>query len=58
MSSSHEAGATFVLPVPVQQLQQLQIAGGHPGGFCLMNHNHPAIFMATQQATGQSQHDS
>lgn len=58
MSSSHEAGATFVLPVPVQQLQQLQIAGGHPGGFCLMNPNHPAIFMATQQATGQSQHDS
>lgn len=58
MSSSHEGSANFVLPVPVQQLQQLQIAGGHPGAFCLMNPNHSAIYMATQQSAGQSQHDS
>jgi hypothetical protein len=60
MSSSHETGTTFVLPLPVQQLQQLQIANGHPGTFCLMNPPHPALFMTAAQATGQPQshHDS
>jgi len=52
----HETGATFVLPM--QQLQQLQIANGHPGGFCLVNAQHPhahghphatALFMPTHQ---------
>ena len=34
-----DGGATFVLPM--QQLQQLQIANGQQGGFCLMNSPHP-----------------
>jgi hypothetical protein len=35
----HDTGAAFVLPM--QQLQQLQIANGHPGAFCLVNSPHP-----------------
>ena len=61
LSSGHEQGATFVMPLPVQQLQQLQIANGHPGAFCLMNPPHPAMFMTAAQAAGQpqsQQHDS
>jgi len=55
--SSHEPGTTYVLPLPVQQLQQLQIANGHPGPFCVMNAPHPALFMAAPppQANGQGQ---
>lgn len=55
----HETGAAFVLPM--QQLQQLQIANGHPGAFCLVNsphphahhhHHHPsALFMPAPQQT-------
>ena len=52
----HETGTAFV--VPMQQLQQLQIANGHPGPFCLVNaphpHGHPhaaALFMPTPQPT-------
>jgi hypothetical protein len=53
----HETGATFVLPM--QQLQQLQIANGHPGAFCLVNsphphphaHPHAALFMQAPQQT-------
>lgn len=66
--STHETGTAFVVPVPVQQLQQLQIANGHPGTYCVMNGPHPALFMqapapapaAVSQANGQGQspHDS
>ena len=56
----HETGAAFVLPM--QQLQQLQIANGHPGAFCLVNsphhHAHPhatALFMPAPQPTGVGQ---
>lgn len=55
----HETGAAFVLPM--QQLQQLQIANGHPGAFCFVNsphphghhhHHHPAaLFMPAPQQT-------
>ncbi|UJR25882.1 hypothetical protein I4U23_007231 [Adineta vaga] len=55
----HESGAAFVLPM--QQLQQLQIANGHAGAFCLMNpphphqHHHPhaaaTLFMQAPQPT-------
>jgi hypothetical protein len=75
MQLSHGPGpdgsTAFVLPM--QQLQQLQIANGHPGAFCLVNQPHPhahphALFMpgppATasapqqhQQAPQQAQHD-
>jgi hypothetical protein len=56
MQSSHEPGA-FVLPLPVQQLQQLQIANGHPGTYCVVNSPHPALFMSTGQPQSQQQHD-
>jgi len=56
MQSSHETGATFVLPLPVQQLQQLQIANGHPGAYCVVNPTHPALYMPTGQQQSQ-QHD-
>lgn len=57
----HETGAAFVLPM--QQLQQLQIANGHPGPFCLVNpqhhhhaHPHPtALFMPAHQQTVAAQ---
>jgi hypothetical protein len=56
----HETGAAFVLPM--QQLQQLQIANGHPGAFCLVNphahphaHPHAALFMPAPQQTVQAQ---
>ncbi|CAF1576959.1 unnamed protein product, partial [Rotaria sordida] len=55
----HESGATFVLPM--QQLQQLQIANGHPGAFCLVNsphhhgHPHAALFMQAPQQTVAAQ---
>lgn len=56
--SSHEGGPAFVVPLPVQQLQQLQIANGHPQ-FCVMNAPHPTLFMAAAppppQANGQGQ---
>ena len=60
LASAHEGGSTYVLPVPVQQLQQLHITSGHPGSFCIMNPAHPGIFMTPQQTGGQvpSQHDS
>jgi len=59
MSSSHENAAAFVLPVPVPQLQQLQIANGHPGAFCVVNpQTHPALFMPPPQSQPQTQHDS
>ncbi len=54
-----ETGATFVLPM--QQLQQLQIANGHPGAFCLVNPQHPhahphaALFMPAPQPTVAAQ---
>lgn len=53
-----ESGATFVLPM--QQLQQLQIANGHPGAFCLVNPQHPhahphALFMQAPQTTVAAQ---
>ena len=58
MQSSHETPPTFVLPLPVQQLQQLQIANGHPGAYCVVNSPHPALFMsAAQQQSQQQQHD-
>jgi hypothetical protein len=56
MPSSHESGGAFVLPLPVQQLQQLQIANGHPGAYCVVNSTHPALFMQTGQQQLQ-QHD-
>ncbi|CAF3249215.1 unnamed protein product [Rotaria socialis] len=50
-----ENGQAYV--VPMQQLQQLQIANGHPGAFCLLNpahhhgHPHATLYMpAPQQA--------
>ena len=54
----HETGAAFVLPM--QQLQQLQIANGHPGAFCLVNPPHPhahphALFMPAPQQTVAAQ---
>lgn len=56
----HESGATFVLPM--QQLQQLQIANGHPGAFCLVNsphphahHHHAALYMPAPQQTVAAQ---
>ncbi len=56
----HETGAAFVLPM--QQLQQLQIANGHPGAFCLVNPQHPhahhhaaALFMQASQPTVAAQ---
>jgi hypothetical protein len=56
----HESGATFVLPM--QQLQQLQIANGHPGTFCLVNPGHPhahphaaALFMQAPQQSAAAQ---
>ncbi|UJR23019.1 hypothetical protein I4U23_026045 [Adineta vaga] len=57
MQSSHEPGAAFVLPLPVQQLQQLQIANGHPGAYCVVNPPHPALFMSAAQQQSQQQHD-
>ncbi len=58
--SGHETGAAFVLPM--QQLQQLQIANGHPGAFCLVNSPHPhahhhatALFMQAPQQTVAAQ---
>ncbi len=54
-----ETGAAFVLPM--QQLQQLQIANGHPGAFCLVNPQHPhahphaALFMQAHQPTAAAQ---
>jgi RNA recognition motif-containing protein len=57
MQSSHETGATFVLPLPVQQLQQLQIANGHPGAYCVVNSPHPALYMSTGQQQSQQQHE-
>jgi hypothetical protein len=56
MQSSHEPGAAFVLPLPVQQLQQLQIANGHPGAYCVVNPTHPGLYMQTGQPQSQ-QHD-
>jgi hypothetical protein len=56
MQSSHETQAAFVLPLPVQQLQQLQIANGHPGAYCVVNSPHPALFMSTGQPQSQ-QHE-
>ena len=55
MQSSHESGGAFVLPLPVQQLQQLQIANGHPGAYCVVNYPHPALYMQTGQS--QPQHE-
>ncbi|CAF0972368.1 unnamed protein product [Rotaria sordida] len=40
MQSTPENGGAFVVPLPVQQLQQLQIANGHPGAYCVPNRNH------------------
>jgi RNA recognition motif-containing protein len=57
MQSSHENGAAFVLPLPVQQLQQLQIANGHPGAYCVVNPQHPAFFMPAIQPQSQPQHE-
>ena len=57
MQSSHDPGATFVLPLPVQQLQQLQIANGHPGPYCVVNPSHPALYMPTGQPQSQQQHE-
>jgi hypothetical protein len=57
MQSSHETGATFVVPLPVQQLQQLQIANGHPGAYCVVNSQHPALYMSTGQQQSQQQHE-
>jgi hypothetical protein len=57
MQSSHENGTAFVLPLPVQQLQQLQIANGHRGGYCLVNSQHPALYMPTGQLPSQQQHE-
>ena len=57
MQSSHETGATFVLPLPVQQLQQLQIANGHPGTYCVVNPQHPALYMSAGQQQTQPQHE-
>jgi hypothetical protein len=57
MQSSHDTGAAFVLPLPVQQLQQLQIANGHPGAYCVVNPSHPAFLMQTGQQQSQQQHD-
>jgi hypothetical protein len=51
-----EGAATFLLPM--QQLQQLQIANGHPNTFCLVNQPHPhahhhgaTLFMPAHQQT-------
>ncbi|CAF1169867.1 unnamed protein product [Adineta ricciae] len=55
MQSSHEPGAAFVLPLPVQQLQQLQIANGHPGAYCVVNSPHHALFMSAAQQQSQAQ---
>jgi len=58
MQSSHETGTTFVLPLPVQQLQQLQIANGHhPGAYCVVNPQHQALFIPPGQPQSQQQHD-
>ncbi len=59
MQSTHEPNATYVLPLPVQQLQQLQIANGHhPGAYCVVNPQHQALFMSAAQAQSQQQqHD-
>ena len=58
MQSSHETGATFVVPLPVQQLQQLQIANGHhPGAYCVVNPSHPALYMSAGQPQTQQQHE-
>ena len=58
-----ENGATFVMPM--QQLQQLQIANGHPGAFCLVNpshqhgHHHGAtIYMPTHHQSSAAQTQS
>lgn len=62
LATAPEPGPAYVLPVPVQQLQQLHIANGHPGTFCIMNPGHPGFFMTSPQtaAPGQVpvQHDS
>lgn len=61
MQPSAENGGAYVLPLPVQQLQQLQIANGHPGAFCLVNpphhhgHPHAALFMPAPQPTVAAQ---
>jgi RNA recognition motif-containing protein len=57
MQSTAENGAAFVVPLPVQQLQQLQIANGHPGAYCVVNPQHPAFFMQPGQPQSQPQHD-
>ena len=58
MQSSHDTPTAFVLPLPVQQLQQLQIANGHPGAYCVVNPSqHPGIYMSTGQLQSQQQHD-
>ncbi|CAM4865741.1 unnamed protein product [Rotaria socialis] len=57
LQSSSENGAAFVLPLPVQQLQQLQIANGHPG-YCVVNPPpHHAYYMSAAQPQSQPQHD-
>ncbi|CAM4781207.1 unnamed protein product [Rotaria magnacalcarata] len=57
LQSSPENGAAFVLPLPVQQLQQLQIANGHPG-YCVVNPPpHHAYYMSAAQPQSQPQHD-
>ena len=55
VQSPHENGAAFVVPLPVQQLQQLQIATGHPGTYCVINPAHPGFFMPASQPQPQSQ---
>ncbi|CAF0947903.1 unnamed protein product [Rotaria sp. Silwood1] len=57
MQSTPENGGAFVVPLPVQQLQQLQIANGHPGAYCVVNPQHPAFFMPPGQPQSQPQHD-
>lgn len=57
MQSSHDSSAAFVLPLPVQQLQQLQIANGHPGAYCVVNSPHPALYMQAGQPQSQPQHE-
>jgi len=55
MQLSHGPGHETAFVLPMQQLQQLQIANGHPGAFCLVNsphphaHPHPALFMQAPQ---------
>lgn len=49
MQSSHDAA--FVVPLPVQQLP---LANGHPGPYCVVN---PALFMSQGQPQVQPQHD-